>query len=765
MVEQRAKGTARAAAARLLGRVAWDVRAIAVVAVAACTASYLQARPLPLVVYLLLLPVCLWRWPGRMLVLTALLASVWTNWDIQQHLNSRWPAARSGETVTLSGRVAGLVDQDRYRARFVLARETPPYRTRLSWYDAADTLRPGDCVTAAAKLDAPHGSANPGTFDYEGWLWRERIDATGYIRRMGACDQSPRHSIDRWRALALERLEDMLEGSPMGGLIAALTLGARGDISDAQWDVLRATGTSHLVAISGLHIGLIAAWLYVLGRWLALRLWPRGPVLTLAAAAAVSGALVYALLAGLALPTQRALVMVGVALVAVVAMRRIAPSRVLALAAIAVLLWSPTAVIAPGFWLSFGAVAWLIYLSRWVRRRRFAGFVVLQLGLVAGLAPLTLGWFGQASLVAPLVNALLIPAAALVIPALLAVFLLALVWPGAGAPLLQAAAAGMNWVWPVLEAVAHWPWAAVQPGFPGVLALILAMIAVALALLPAGLPGRWLAPVLILPALLGWRPDADAIAPGGYRLSMLDVGQGLAIVVRTRDHTLIYDAGPAYRTGFDAGEAFVVPYMRHIGRTQVDRLIISHGDIDHAGGAQAVESALTVAQRIGAGGRACRAGETWDWDGVRFAFLYPRAGDLNTEAASNARSCVLRIQGAGGVTLLPGDIEAATEAMLLARDPTALDADMLVVAHHGSASSSSAAFLAAVSPRVALISAGWQNRWGFPDARVVERLHEAGARVVDTATAGQITVRMPPRAQRIEVETWRERSPRIWHLP
>jgi competence protein ComEC len=766
MGEQRTSTAGPGTARQAFARAAVDVRAIAITATAACTATYLQPEPLPLLLYALLLPICLWRWPGRALLVTALAASAWTSWDIQQHLSSRWPSARSGETITLTGHVAGLVDHDRYRARFVLAQDTPPYRSRLSWYDAAATLRPGDCVSVAAKLDAPHGSANPGAFDYEAWLWRERIDATGYIRRMGHCEQPPRATIDRGRALALARLDHILAGSPMRGIIAALTLGARQDISDAQWHVLRATGTSHLVAISGLHIGLIAAWLYILARWLALRLWPRGPVLSVAAATALTGALAYALLAGLALPTQRALVMVAAGLFAVVVMRRVAASRMLALAALAVLLWSPASVIAPGFWLSFGAVAWLIYLSRWTRRRRFAGFVLLQLGLVAGLAPLTLGWFGQASLVAPLVNALLIPAAAFVVPALLIAVLLALVWPPAGAPILKGVAAGMNAAWPVLEAVAHWPWAAIQPAASGALALVLAMLGVGLVLLPAGLPGRWLAPVLMLPALLGWRPDIDAIAPGGYRLSVLDVGQGLAIVVRTRGHTLVYDAGPAYRTGFDAGQAFVVPYLRHIGRTRIDRMIISHGDIDHVGGAQAIEAALDVGERIGAGGsRACRAGESWRWDGVRFSFVYPRAGDLGANTASNAHSCVLRIDGPGGAALLPGDIEADTESALVARDRAALDSDILVVAHHGSASSSSAEFLGAASPRFALISAGWHNRWGFPDAAVVRRLEDSGARIENTATAGALAVHVPPGSQAIRIEAWRQRRPRVWHLP
>ncbi|MES1930082.1 competence protein ComEC [Salinisphaera dokdonensis CL-ES53] len=700
-----------------------------------------------------------------MLFAVVLCASALASIDMQARLDSRWPVARTGETLMLTGRVSGLVAEDAFRSRFVLERDTPPYRTRLSWYDAERRLLPGDCVTASAKLDTPHGSVNPGSFDYEAWLWREGIDATGYIRTMGQCDLPAIMSIDRWRALALERLEGMLAGAPMQGIIAALSLGARDGITDPQWDVLRATGTNHLVAISGLHIGLIAGWLFFVTRWLALRLSCGISATRFAAVVAFAGALAYALLAGLALPTQRAVIMVAAGLFATVTMRQLALTRVLAIAAIGVVLWSPVSVIAPGFWLSFGAVAWLLYLGRFATQSRVKGFIVLQLALVAGLAPVTAWFFGSASLVAPLVNALLIPVAAFAVPVILAITMLALAWPTAGGPLLALLSDALNLAWPALVAVAEWPGAAVDIAIPGMFALALAVLGVAVLCMPRGLPGRWLAPVFLLPALFGWRPVGDVIAPGGYRLTMLDVGQGLAVVVRTRTHTLVYDAGPAYRSGFDAGEAFVVPYLRYVQRPYVERLILSHGDLDHAGGANALAQALPVEERVGAGGtRACWAGEAWAWDGVRFSFVYPRPGDLSADSPSNARSCVLRINGAGGATLLTGDIEDRTEALLVARDMPSLAADVLIVPHHGSASSSSQAFLDAVTPDYALISAGWNNRWGFPAATVVQRLSAVGAQIRNTATAGAIEVRVSPGSP-IEVESWRAISARAWRVP
>lgn len=732
---------------------------------AAALVCALQPEPAPLWAPFVVLPLCLLRWPGRVLLGAALCAIVWTSLDMHQRLEQRWPAARSGEVVRFSGHVSGLVEHDPFRARFVLERDRAPARIRLSWYEPAFALRAGDCLSVAAKLDTPRGSANPGAFDYEAWLWREGIDATGYIKSIEVCDRSRRWSIDRLRAVADQRLRVLLGDAPMRGIIAALTLGARDGISDEQWAVLRATGTSHLVAISGLHIGLIAGWTFLLARWLSLRLLPARLALHVAAPVALAVALGYALLAGLALPTQRALVMVATALLAFALMRRIAPSRLLAFAALAVWAWSPVSVLAPGFWMSFGAVTALLWLARTGPRARLAHIAWLQFGLLLALAPLTLWFFDQASMIAPLVNALLVPMAVFAIPVILLATALALFWPSAGAPLLTWVAQIMATGWPGLAWLAQWPLAAVDLVLPGAVAFGLSLLAAGVLAAPTGMGWRWLAALLVLPAVIGWQPAGQAIASGAFRLTLLDVGQGLAVVVRTRDHTLVYDAGPRYRTGFDAGEAFVVPYLRHVRRTRVDRLVLSHGDLDHAGGADAVERLVDVRQRIGsAGAIPCDAGDRWAWDGVVFTFLYPRDADRAGARASNTTSCVLRVEGTGASALLTGDIEAASEAVLVDRHASALEADVLVVAHHGSASSTTQAFVNAVSPRLALISARWNNRWGFPDAQVLARLERAGAAVANTATDGAIELHLGP-AGAIEIQRWRERSPRVWHTP
>lgn len=737
-----------------------DVRVLAVAVVAGTCLVYRLPMPVsPLWFVLALLPGVL-AFPGRAAYVACLLAAAWTAYGVVQQRADRLPVAPAARVVWLQGRVAGLAESGPFRTRFVLARDTPPRRIRLSWYANPPALRPGDCVRVKAKIDTPHGSADPGTFDYEAWLWRMDIDATGYVKAARPCAQAPDWSFARLRATAFRHIDAVVSGSPMRGIVEALTLGVRSHISDAQWRVLRRTGTSHLVAISGLHIGLVAAWLFFLARWLVLRLAWRWPASTIAAAAGMAGALGYAALAGWALPTQRALVMVGAGLLAVSLMRDVAPTRMLAAAAIVVVGVEPDAVLSPGFWLSFGAVAWLLYLGRSRTGSRLRTGIRLQLGLVAGLIPFTLWFFGQASAISPLVNAILIPAAAFVVPIVLLAALLALSLPAIGAPLLKAVAAVLAAGWPWLAAASNWPLASFHLALPGIAAMALAVAGLVLLCAPRGIPVRWLGGVLVLPALVGWRPAADDIGPGAYRLTVLDVGQGLATVVQTRRHTLVFDAGPAYRTGFDAGSAIVVPYLRHVGRTRVDALVLSHPDMDHVGGAPALRAALDIGYRMGAESQhPCRVGQHWRWDGVRFGFVYPTRAQARQAESDNAHSCVLRISAPGGSTLLTGDLPTIGERRLLDRAPAAANVDVLVVGHHGSATSSSPAFIKAVSPGYALISAGWHNRWGFPAPAVVKRLQAAGARIADTASDGALIVNV---TDHIRLRRWRVVHRRVW---
>ncbi|HET7314710.1 DNA internalization-related competence protein ComEC/Rec2 [Salinisphaera sp.] len=748
-----------------------DIRLIAAVAVAAVAAVY-QCPSLPSPAWLLApLALCLLRFPGRALLALTCMLTAWSLIQARHQMADRLPAAADGEIVSLTGHVVGLSEVGRYRTRFQVQTDPmqtiePARRLRLSWYSDAPRLVPGDCLHIKAKLSTPHGSANPGGFDYTAWLWRQGIDATGYVRDSSPCRAPPRWSVDRLRYQAMQRLAPILDQRPMRGLIEALSLGVRQHITDAQWSTLRATGTTHLVAISGLHIGLIAGLLFAIAKWLALRSpWARN-ARRIAAVAAMAGALAYAALAGWAVPTQRAVIMAAAFFIAIVVEREIGAGRALAWAALAVVAWHPAAVIAPGFWLSFTAVGWLIWIATLARGPWWMKALYFQIGLVIVLMPLTLWFFGQASLAAPLINALLIPAAGVVVPAVLFGVVAAIIAPsGAGGWLLGHITALLGAAWPGLEWAARWPLAAFHHVLPGPIALLLAVAGLGLAALPMPWRIRALGAMLVLPALIGWRPPGQVIAPGRFRLTVLDVGQGLASVVRTAHHTLVFDAGPAYRTGFDAGAMIVVPYLRAVGRTRVDRLLISHGDMDHIGGAAAIMDKADVVHRQGArSDDPCRAGQHWRWDGVTFDLVYPTAKRAATATESNQHSCVLRIHSARASALLTGDIEAPGERELVARMGAALASDVLVVPHHGSATSSSAALLDTVAPRVALVSAGWHNRWNFPRPVVVERYRARGIALFDTATGGALQVAWPsPHDPR--VVRWRYRYRRFWQQP
>ncbi len=736
-----------------------DIRLITLAFLAGVSSINALASLPPLWAFVPALLLCFWRGRVQPYLLTFLLAALWTSLLAAHLLDQRLAPGQDNARIWLQGHIDNLPETEAGRTRFEFVTATRPHRIRVSWYDQHPALRSGDCWRLNLKVNAPHGSLNPGGFDYETWLWRNRIGATGYVRDAERCDPDWASPVDRWRQSAAGKLAAALDDHPMSGVIRALSVGERSGISDEQWRIFRHTGTSHLVAISGLHIGLLAGLVLFGMRWLSPRL-PGGTrisAITVAAFASALAAAAYALMAGFALPTQRALIMLVVVLGAVLLRRRSAASDLLAVAALAVLVMDPFAVLSPGFWLSFGAVAWILYLvSARVGARRWTLWLGLQPALVLALAPLTLFWFGEASLAAPLANSVLIPAFAVVVPLVLASVALTLLWPALGSPFLHLVADGLNLGWNGLQFLAQLPAAHFSLPQPGLVTVIIALAGVALLLAPRGIPGRWLGVVGLLPLLLA-PPGPSA---NSFRLTVLDVGQGLAAVVRTAEHTLLFDAGPRFRTGFNAGEALVLPYLKSQGINDLDRLILSHADIDHRGGVDAVLAGIPVLSQMGAGMvQPCRAGERWRWDGIDFEILHPD-GDAWT---GNNSSCVVKVSGPGGSALLTGDIEVDAEHHLLKRGN--LNADVLVVPHHGSATSSSAAFVRAVGAEYALIPADWNNRWNFPRPPVMARYRQQHTHTLQTGRSGAISVEFKAREGVQPPQSWREQQRRFWHLP
>ena len=697
-------------------------------------------------------------WRGRALWAAALLGVLLTAWRADALLAERWPVSRHGEEHVVAGHVASLPEREGRNWRFVFEPRAPgfPQRIRAAWYRTDEPLRAGDCWRFTLRLRAVHGSLNPGGFDYEGWLFRQGIGATASVRDAARCD-APAGGVVAWRQRVSDAIRAAVPEHVATGMLVALTVGDQSAIAAADWDLFRLTGTTHLVAISGFNIAIVAgvaffAWRWLWAAWPRLCLWLPAQRAGLLGAALSAGA--YALLAGFEPPVQRAVLMLWIALAALWSHRLSQPARLLAVAWWAVLLLDPFAITSPGLWLSFGAVAAIFYVS--LGRLRppglWHGLVHLQLLIAVALAPLSLFFFHGTSWIAPLVNLLAVPFFTLLTPWVLAGVLLLLAWPAAGAPVLQAAAAALAAFRQALAWAAELPdlW---LPASPPLGALALAVAGCVLLFAPRGLPLRLLGFACLVPLLPGPVPPPR----GALELTALDVGQGLAIVVRTARHTLVYDAGPAFEDGFDAGESVVAPFLLRQGVREVDLLLLSHGDQDHAGGVGAVRRLLRVRRELGTpAGEACHAGQAWEWDGVRFELLHPE----DAAWRGNDASCVLRIEGAF-TALLAGDIEAPAEAALVAAHGARLRSDVLVAPHHGSRTSSTPAFVAAAAPALVVYGAGWRNHFRHPRPEVVAR-YRAAAQYV-TGERGALGIARDPASGRLEVRAWREGAARFWN--
>jgi competence protein ComEC len=654
--------------------------------------------------------------------------------------------------VDLVGQVVGLPEHGPDRQRFELRVERAsrdgaalPIEglLRLSIYRSTQRVLAGQRVMLRAKLRRPRGLRNPGGFDFERTALERGLAATGHVlewRALGAEGQG----IDARRERLSAWIGQAVDDADAAALLRALAVGDQGAVPDALWDRFRATGTTHLVAISGFHVGMVGALLAVCVAGL-FRLVPamglRLPRRQGAALAGGLGAAAYALLAGPSLPVLRTVAMIAVAVLALSLRRRLPLGRTLGLAALVVLVPMPLAVLNAGFWLSFAGVFWLLVaLGGRSPGPWWAGYARAQWVAFVALTPLAVAWFQSVSLSGPLVNAVAIPWVSFgIVPTVLVACGLSPVAPDAALRVLQLAEWLASRYLDALAVAEALPLSAIGLPPPGLPALLSAVVGAALVLLPRGVPGRALAPVLWLPML--W-PRIDAPPPGQFDLSVLDVGQGLAVVVRTTNHALVYDTGPARPDGLDSGEAIVVPALRALGAGDLDRLLVSHADNDHAGGAGAVIR-LARPQRVDGGpgtglGATCTSGEHWRWDDVEFALLHPPAyfPDLGNEG-----SCVLSIAAGDQAVLLPGDVSALVEERLLALG-VPLAADVLVLGHHGSRHSSSTAFLAAVGATHAVASAGHRNRFGHPHPEVITRLAATGTRLLHTGVGGAVRFRV-----------------------
>ncbi|MFC5547281.1 DNA internalization-related competence protein ComEC/Rec2 [Massilia aerilata] len=731
-----------------------------------------------------------------------LLGYTWAALIAHHALASQLAPADEGHDLT----VIGIVDSLPYRfeqgLRFNLRverTETPatavPPRIALSWYadrgsgagSLPDSLKPGERWRLTVRLQRPHGNANPGGFDYEAWLLEQGVRATGYVRVDSGNAQLdafvPRIGtlIERTRAALRDRIQAALPDRQYAGVIVALVIGDQRGIDQADWQVFNRTGIGHLISISGLHITMIAG----LAALAMASLWRRSfftgarlplllPAQKVAALTGAVAALLYVLLAGFGVPAQRTLYMLVVVALALWFGRLASVTHVLCLALGVVVLFDPWAVLWPGFWLSFGAVAVILFGGHGRIARRETGFRAnlkaawrTQWSVTLGLVPLTMLLFGQISLVSPLANAIAIPLVSFIVTPL------ALLGSLAPAPLggwlLLAAHAAVEGLAFVLGQLAQMPAAVWRAPAPPAWVFLLALGGTLWMLMPRGWPHRWAGAAAWLPLLLQMPEHPE---PGRFRVIAFDAGQGMALLIETAGHRLLYDTGPGYAPGADAGSRVLLPYLRMRGIADLDGMVVSHSDADHTGGALAVlgetkvgwlASSLPASHPVARAASRhlhCAAGQRWEWDGVRFEMLHPAAASYaDPKPKPNARSCTLRIGNGRTAILLAGDIEAAQEAALVSNSADGLRADVLLAPHHGSGTSSTQAFLQAVHPSVSVFQVGWRNRYRHPKKEVYERYGELGIERLRTDELGALTLAF---GETVEAQAYRRQHARYW---
>ena len=769
------------------------------------------------------------RWYQRARIVLIFLIAVtaaftWAAGRAEWRLQDALSPALEGKELILTGVVTGLPDPASYGVRFQFQVEQTtlldgksvriPERIMLYLYQTRSeqltVVRAGERWQFRTRLKRPHGNANPYGFDVEAWWLSINIRATGSVqakqqRKLQDLVIQPSALIARLRGLLRERIQNQLVNKDYAGVIVALVMGDQRAIEQSDWEIFNRTGIGHLVSISGLHITMVAALFAGFMQWL----WRHSfftraslplliPAQKIAAATGFFAALIYVALAGFGIPAMRTLMMIAVVCVALWSGRMIVVSQSLAYALIVVTLFDPWAVLWPGFWLSFTAIACILYatvgrmhelvenkpshtqlLNPKVHKKKFISdwlstcrdilrpAITTQAAVTLGLLPLTMLLFAQVSLISPLANAFAIPLVSLVITPL---SLIGVVLPTPlSAWCLGLAHQLTAWLVVVLTYFSNMDFAIWRGAQPDALSVVLAVIGTLWLLAPRGWPLRWLGLLTWLPIFINFPSSPSR----GFWMTAFDVGQGNAVLIETATHRLLYDTGPQLGTQSDSGQRVLLPYFIKRGITSLDGLVISHSDMDHAGGALSllkairfgwVSSSLPIENPIiqqASQHHACAQGQSWNWDGVHFEMLQPRADSYaKTSLKPNARSCTLRISWGDKAVLLTGDIEAAQEYAMLERVPSRLPAQVLLAPHHGSGTSSTAAFLEAVAPEIAIFQVGYRNRYHHPKPEVFERYRQLGIQRYRTDESGAIRVEI---GNAIKVSSYRSEHARYWY--
>ncbi|KTD63478.1 DNA uptake/competence protein ComA [Legionella spiritensis] len=680
-------------------------------------------------------------------VFAVLWACVHQQWQADRNM----PGERVLNNVVISGRIISIpsINPDKIQFQFQVAKLDNRFvtaRILLSCYNRCPAFRIGQTWRFQAKLKKPVNLANPGGFDYVRFLKSKHIVWTGYIKNGRATlldDPGRVGGLHNLRVRLSEILSNNISDGDASGIAQALTLGVTDPIDKSLWELFRRTGTTHLMVISGAHIALVAGVVF----WLVNRLWRFStrlcllfPAQQIAGLASLGSALIYALLAGFGVPAQRALIACVFLLLPYLFSHRFSTWQGWRYALLMVLLCEPHAVLLPGFYFSFLAVAILILMNKRLTCRGLKKLILLQAACLFGLMPLTLYWFSYGAITGLIANLLAIPWVGYVIVPLAIVNLILL-------SLTQVTALVMPLVWAIklllsyLKYLDMFSFVNLQISLPHLVSVVALMMVMVLFLF---LPVRALLPVMSVIAVAACYPNYPRPDNKEAWIYVLDVGQGLAVVVQTARHTLVYDTGVKFYHGSDMGKLAVIPFLKTMGVYRLDKVVISHPDLDHRGGLASIEEQYPISELIVDNtsfyhrGVTCHGYPDWQWDGVRFRFLAIRKKTGN----KNNLSCVLQIVSDQNSLLLTGDIERPAEEYLLSVYSRQVQSSILIVPHHGSKTSSSRNFIRQVAPKYAVISAGFDNRYHFPHGQTLHTLREAGVSVLNTIDCGMVTIKM-----------------------
>jgi competence protein ComEC len=724
-----------------------------------------------------------WRSPILKILIGALCGLLWLSIYAGAILKHELPKELENQKIVITGYIASIPEVTPIFTKFAfkldsLAGKKENFKIELFKYAQAkdcgydNQISAGDHWQFLVKLKRPHGTLNPGSFDFEKHLFANKLRATGYII---AGNDFNKLLDSHWYYSPILRLRQnignviakALNGNAFAGILIAITNGSQSNISNQQWQVFRITGTEHLIAIAGLHIGFFAGFIY----FFANLIWRKFPKLMLikpaqdiAAITALISALVYSVIAGFALPTERSSLMLAISLLAMLSRQYVKPFTIILFTLTLILLINPLMPLTMGFWLSFTAVTSLIYSLNSARNNKLIHLFKMQLTLTCSLMPLGLLYFHQFSIISIIANILAIPIFGfLILPLTITGVFCNLIWHKLTIILLNIAAFALQLLWHILTPLSNMQTMIWQHSIVNLWLLIPTFIGIILLLTPFGTSSRLLGTLWLLP-LCFYHPTKPL--PNQVLFTTLDVGQGLATVIRTKNHTAVFDTGPKFSDN-DAGAEIVVPFLEANGIRKIDTLIVSHADSDHSGGAKSIlqmiptEKLLTTAPELFSEFKPeeCANSQKWQWDGINFQFLNPMKE--STYLSKNNRSCVLLVRTGNNTILLPADIEAPAEELLVQNYPQLLHSTILIAPHHGSKTSSSDEFVNATHPQYVIFPTGYLNRFHFPSPNVVEKYNAIHSAELNTAYSGAITFKLDQNGV-ADVSEYRKKLHRYW---